>query len=80
MLVVPLQTPVSRDVRLDQFDAETDASERDGATVEPASPTYRFSPDGRACDACGEGVQRLWADDGRLVCESCKPWSDAGDG
>lgn len=51
------------------IDANTDAD-----TVEPATPTYRFSPDGAVCDACGDVVQKRWHDDGQFVCADCKEW------
>ncbi len=55
-------------------DAETGASDRDGAAVEPAVSTYRFAPDGRACADCGGSAGRLWRDGGALVCRDCKQW------
>lgn len=53
-------------------------NESDGAktaeTVDPAVGTYRWDPEGVACAACGETVNRLWLDDGEQVCEACKEW------
>lgn len=46
---------------------ETDA-------VDPATPTYRFDPDGATCDECGERVEKRWHDDGQFVCADCKDW------
>ena len=46
----------------------------DTETVEPATPTYRFDPDGTACDGCGETVEKRWHDDGQFVCADCKDW------
>jgi len=40
----------------------------------PPTSTYRFSPDGCACEACGETVQERWRDGDRFVCEGCKEW------
>ena len=55
-----------------EADAHTDAGEE--AAAEPASPTFDWTPDGAACAACGERVERRWTDDGRLVCAACKGW------
>ena len=55
-----------------EADAHTDAGEE--AAAEPASPTFDWTPGGAACAACGEHVERRWADDGRLVCAACKGW------
>jgi len=41
---------------------------------EPEPATSGWTPDGAACEACGETVSRLWDDDGRQVCQSCKEW------
>jgi len=44
-------------------------------TVEAATPTYDFSPDGATCEACGETVEIRWHDpDGGMVCADCKGW------
>lgn len=58
----------------DDADAETEADDAEARTVEPAVGTYRWDPDGVACAACGETVERLWSDDGERVCEACKEW------
>lgn len=50
-------------------DAGAKAAEADAAVG-----TYRWAPDGVACAACGETVERLWLDDGEQVCEACKEW------
>ena len=56
-------------------ESDAEATERvDPAEVEPATPTMRFAPDGAACDACGETVERRWHDDGAFVCADCKAW------
>lgn len=44
------------------------------ASASPAVSTSRFEPDGVACAACGDVVERLWVADGDDVCEACKPW------
>ncbi|EJN58325.1 DUF7573 domain-containing protein [Halogranum rubrum] len=55
-----------------------DATDTDDAVetdaVAPATPTYRFDPDGAACDGCDEVVQKRWHDDGQFVCADCKEW------
>jgi hypothetical protein len=43
--------------------------------VEPASPTYSFSPEGAACGACGQTARIRWeSSEAELVCAACKPW------
>jgi len=42
--------------------------------VEPAVSTFAWSPDGAACDACGERVEERWEGDSGLVCVGCKGW------
>lgn len=46
------------------------------ASASPAVSTSRYEPDGAACAACGDVVERLWVadDDGGDVCAACKPW------
>ena len=59
----------------------------DAADVDPATPTYRWTPEGAACESCGRVVERRWAadesddsddsDDGdavAFVCDDCKEW------
>lgn len=58
---------------------ETEASEEDAEeptlTVEEAVPTYDFSPNGAACESCGETVETRWQDpDAGMVCGECKRW------
>lgn len=80
---------MSRDASLDEFigggesdvDAEDDSAVADStaasegdAEIEPAEPTYVWSPDGRACARCESVVSRLWRFEGALVCEECKEW------
>lgn len=48
--------------------------EAEPAEAEPAVSTYRWTPDGAACDDCGETVERRWLDDGDYVCAGCKEW------
>lgn len=42
--------------------------------LEPLSTTFHWAVEGAACASCGDRVGRRWAEDGRLVCESCKDW------
>lgn len=46
----------------------------DSADVGPATTTYAWSPEGRACQTCGEAAPRLWRDGDALVCPACKEW------
>ena len=67
---------VERDDAADhESPSATDTEEAvESDTVTPATPTYRFAPDGAACDACGTTVQKRWHDDGAFVCTDCKEW------
>jgi hypothetical protein len=47
---------------------------RDEITVDPAVSTYDWRPDGAACAACDEVVERRWRGEVGFVCESCKKW------
>ena len=71
----------------DGSDGETDAGDTadtlpDASRVDPATPTYRWVPEGAACDSCGSVVTRRWVDgDGgddsdapAFVCDDCKEW------
>lgn len=60
----------------DETDDETDDSaDEPTLTVEEATPTYDFSPDGSTCEACGETVETRWhADEVGMVCADCKGW------
>jgi hypothetical protein len=42
--------------------------------VEPLTPTYRWSADDAACDACGERVEARWRGEEGFVCGDCKEW------
>ena len=53
-------------------DSETQATAIDD--TEPATPTYRWQPDGAVCEACGEPTERGWRDDEGFVCPDCKSW------
>ena len=54
----------------------------DASAVDPATPTYRWTPEGAACESCGCVVERRWVDgDGAddhdapaFVCDDCKEW------
>lgn len=43
-------------------------------SVEPATTTYEFAPDGVECASCGRTVERRWQQDSALVCGECKDW------
>jgi hypothetical protein len=68
----------SDDLSSDHSAAGTDPETVDGrvppATVEPATVTASWSPDGAACDDCGSVVPYRWEGDGGLVCPDCKEW------
>ena len=55
---------------LDEFLGDSDDTEESNS--EP--PTSRWSPDGTACADCAETATRLWQQESRLVCASCKNW------
>ncbi|WP_338727051.1 hypothetical protein [Haladaptatus sp. DJG-WS-42] len=72
---------MSEDSTLDAFAGSESADEAEEPdpkatteTVTPATATYTWSPDGAACESCGEVVKRRWRDGDVLVCESCKSW------
>ncbi|WP_336360723.1 DUF7573 domain-containing protein [Haladaptatus sp. ZSTT2] len=72
---------MSEDSTLDAFaggeaaEEEADAAPEPSANeIAPATSTYAWSPEGAACEACGEVVERRWRDGDELVCESCKSW------
>lgn len=46
----------------------------DPNAVDPAEPTYDWSPDGAECAACGESTTTRWRQDGAYVCADCKEW------
>jgi formylmethanofuran dehydrogenase subunit E len=72
--------PAETEPETSESTPETDPDEdSDGdeptLTVEAATPTYDFSPDGATCEACGETVETRWHDpDGGMVCGECKRW------
>lgn len=56
-------------------DEEGDDTDEPTLTVEPATPTYDFSPDGAACESCGDTVRTRWHDEEQgMVCSDCKLW------
>jgi len=57
---------------LDEF-VSTDETP-DHESVEPATAISRWTPSGGTCDVCDTETQRLWVDDGDVVCASCKDW------
>ncbi|WP_336358552.1 DUF7573 domain-containing protein [Haloarcula sp. CGMCC 1.6347] len=60
----------------DTTETESEAPDSGASTdaVDPAVTTYAWSPEGAACDECGEVVERRWTQDGLLVCGACKCW------
>jgi hypothetical protein len=46
----------------------------DEQAPDPAESTAQFVPGGGECETCGQAVERLWDEDGRRVCSSCKRW------
>ena len=63
----------------DEQAADASAEQAADASVldpdaEPATATYRWQPDGAACEACGATTERQWLDDGAFVCPDCKQW------
>lgn len=42
--------------------------------VEPARATYGWTPDGGACECCGDSVEKRWRDEDGMVCAGCKDW------
>ena len=55
-------------------DADDPVTLPDTSDADPATPTYRWTPDGAACKSCGSVVNRRWEDDGAFVCDDCKEW------
>ena len=53
-------------------DSEAQATAVDDA--EPATPTYRWQPDGAACARCDATTKRQWQDGDAFVCPGCKEW------
>ncbi|MGM0604765.1 MAG: DUF7573 domain-containing protein [Halobacteriota archaeon] len=51
-----------------------DGSSDLAASIEPITGTYRWSPDGQACAACGATVDRRWREGDAFVCAACKEW------
>ena len=54
-------------------DAET-GSGNAAVDADPATPTYRWSPDGAPCPGCGAAARRRWRDGDEFVCADCKDW------
>ena len=63
----------------DDLDEPTAESERDDASttgaddgIEPATSTYGWGE--YVCAECGESTARVWCEDDRKLCPSCKQW------
>lgn len=57
-------------------DPPGDESESDRVT-ERAETTFAWTPDSRACEACGDQTQRRWRTDAGFVCPDCVDWERA---
>ena len=55
-------------------DTETTGSGERPGSVEPATVTYQWQPEGSVCAQCGATTEKQWLDDGRFVCPDCKHW------
>lgn len=67
----------SRDATGESDDAPADTADdapADEESVDPATPTMRWSTDPVACDACGTPVSRRWQAGESFVCPGCKEW------
>jgi hypothetical protein len=71
------------DTDADAAEADTNAAEAAGSDaadssidsdIEPATPTYRWQPEGATCADCGATIERQWRDDDAFVCADCKSW------
>ena len=52
----------------------SEVAETEEETPDRPTTTYRWSPSGRVCPACGETTERQWRDGGEFVCADCKTW------
>jgi len=62
------------DTGADEADADDAADSPADSDAEPATPTYRWRPDGATCADCGATTERQWRDDDAFVCADCKSW------
>jgi hypothetical protein len=73
-------TDEDHDTETEHDSAEEDSEKEDrtdrsrGDEVEPPTTTYRWTPDGAACEECGAAVERRWRDGNAFVCGNCKEW------
>lgn len=58
----------------ERVDDEDEAADVADDEAEPPATTYRWTPDGAACEGCGATVERRWRDGGAFVCADCKEW------
>jgi len=73
---------MSEDRPLTEF-SSTDANPEDSAeadstgvdTVDPATVSYRWQPDGEVCEQCGASSDKQWLDGDEFVCPDCKSWA-----
>ncbi len=55
-------------------EATADATASTARSRDPATATYRWSPNGAECPDCGAVAERRWHDGERFVCPACKDW------
>ncbi len=55
-------------------DADADPAASTARSRDPATATYRWSPNGAECPDCGAVTERRWHDGERFVCPACKDW------
>ena len=67
-------TVEGEDTNADEADADDAADSPADSDAEPATPTYRWRPDGATCADCGATTERQWRDDDAFVCADCKSW------
>ena len=58
----------------DDLDSDDEVTAVADPAADPATATYRWEPDGKACARCGATTERQWLDDGEFVCPDCKAW------
>lgn len=79
-LAEPTDPPAEDDADAPAEGDDATTSPTGGTDVDAATVTYAWSPEGGACDACGEPVDRRWRagvgaeDPDSLVCDGCKEW------
>jgi formamidopyrimidine-DNA glycosylase len=59
---------------LDEAAEREETATMNAGDADAAISTYGWTPDGTACESCGETVNRRWRDERQFVCADCKPW------